>query len=137
MRLKLILSIFSGLLCLLVLNCDSNPYQQGKILYSNFCESCHMTDGSGLAGNIPPLVNADYLKNNQDKLACIIRYGQQGPIVVNDTTYNEAMPGVPQLTDFEIANVINYINHAWGNDYGFIQIDEVRESLKECEKTMQ
>lgn len=120
-------------ICFVVACSSSNPYKQGKILYENFCASCHMDDGSGLAANIPPLAGADYLKEAQELLPCIIRYGQQGPIVVNGVTYNNAMPGVPQLTDFEIANVINYINHAWGNDYGYMQIDEVQDILEECQ----
>jgi mono/diheme cytochrome c family protein len=92
-----------------------------------------MEDGSGLEGNIPPLAQADYLADHQDQLACIIRYGQQDSIQVNGVTYYNAMPGVPQLSDFEIANVINYINHSWGNDLGYIQIDEVRASLERCD----
>jgi hypothetical protein len=42
------------------------------------------------------------------------------------------MAGIPQLTDFEITNVINYINTAWGNDYGYTKITEVQEALKDC-----
>ena len=91
-----------------------------------------MDDGTGLEGNIPPLAGADYLTLYKSKLACIIRYGIQDTISVNGATYNNAMPGVPQLTDFEIANILNYINHAWGNDYGFVTIDEVRAGLEKC-----
>jgi mono/diheme cytochrome c family protein len=116
-----------------IYSCDENPYKQGAILYENFCASCHMDDGSGLLGNIPPLAQSDYLVKHQEELACIIRYGQQGEIVVNGKKYNNPMPGIPQLTDFEIANIINYINHAWGNDLGFYQIDEVRANLEQCE----
>ena len=76
-------------------------------MYGNFCASCHMDDGSGLRGRIPPLANSDYLKKYASELACIIRYGKTGEIEVNGKKYQEPMPGVPQLTDFEIANIIN------------------------------
>lgn len=125
--------IFSFLIAFCMYSCDETPYKQGAILYENFCASCHMDDGSGLAGNIPPLAQSDYLANHQKELACIIHNGQQGEIIVNGITYNNPMPGVPQLTDFEIANIINYINHAWGNELGFYQIDEVRTNLEQCE----
>ena len=55
-----------------------------------------------------------------------------GKITVNGKEYEQAMQGITRLSDFEIANVINYINQAWGNDYGFIQINEVRVSLENC-----
>jgi hypothetical protein len=42
------------------------------------------------------------------------------------------MVGIPQLSDFEITNVINYINSAWGNDYGYTKITEVQEALETC-----
>lgn len=91
-----------------------------------------MADGSGLEGVIPPLANADYLEKYRLDIACIIRKGQSGEIVVNGQKYNQEMAGIPQLTDFEITNVINYINTAWGNDYGYTKITEVQEALKDC-----
>ena len=93
-----------------------------------------MDDGSGLGGNIPPLANADYVRNSQEQIACIIRYGMEGEIMVNGRTYNQAMEGIPQLTDFEITNIINYINHAWGNDYGVVKLADVRSRLENCQE---
>lgn len=113
--------------------CQSQPYQQGEILYNNFCASCHMDDGTGLVGNIPPLAQADYLKNNPLMVACIINKGMTGPVEVNGQTYNQPMAAIPQLSEFEITNVINYINHAWGNDYGIVKLEDVRAQLKDCE----
>ncbi|MEN0006838.1 MAG: cytochrome c [Bacteroidota bacterium] len=135
MNIKSFLSLSTVLAaCLLVLtDCKETPYQQGKILYENFCASCHMDDGGGLTGNIPPLANADYVKQEQAQIACIIRYGQMGEVVVNGVTYNNPMPAVPQLSDFEITNVLNYINTSWGNDYGVVKLSEVRAALQACQ----
>lgn len=91
-----------------------------------------MADGKGLQGVIPPLAGADYLEKYRLEIACIIRKGQKGEIVVNGQTYNQEMVGIPQLSDFEITNVINYINSAWGNDYGYTKITEVQEALETC-----
>ncbi len=115
-----------------LMSCQENPFIQGEIMYENFCATCHMEDGKGLKGLIPPLANSDWLKNNQDILACSIRKGINDPIVVNGKTYELPMAGVTALTEFELANVINYINQAWGNDYGFVQINEVRDQLDAC-----
>ena len=113
-------------------SCKETPYAQGKILYENFCESCHMADGSGLETLIPPLVNSDFLEHHQSEIPCIIRKGQIGEITVNGKKYNQEMTAIPQLSDFEINNVMNYINSAWGNDYGYSKITDVQEALKEC-----
>ncbi len=113
-------------------SCQSNPYVHGQILYENFCANCHMEDGSGLIGNIPPLAGADFLKNYADQLPCIIRYGVQDTLVVNGQTYTTPMAGIPQLTDIEVTNVINYINHAWGNDNGFTRPTDVQVILEGC-----
>jgi mono/diheme cytochrome c family protein len=114
--------------------CQKNPYKQGEIMYGTYCANCHMDDGTGLRGRIPPLAQADYLKKKPEEIACIIRYGKTGPIIVNGKTYSEAMPGVRQLTDFEITNIINYIHQAWGNDYGYVKVQEVQAALENCKK---
>ena len=93
-----------------------------------------MEDGSGLGKNIPPLAKADFLTKHADQLACIIRYGIKEPVIVNGITYTTPMEGVPQLTDIEITNVINYINHSWGNDNGFTRPDVVQKALGNCKK---
>ncbi|GJM33281.1 MAG: hypothetical protein DHS20C18_22820 [Saprospiraceae bacterium] len=132
MYLKLsIFSIIIGVLAFLI-SCDSNPYKQGAILYENFCASCHMEDGVGLEGLIPPLAGADYLKNANLQTTCIIRKGISDTITVNGRQYTDPMAGIPQLSDFEITNIINYINQAWGNDFGYVKLEDVRETLENC-----
>lgn len=112
--------------------CERHPHQQGEILYTNFCVNCHMEDGTGLEGLIPPLANADFIQKYPAEVACIIRYGTADSLLVNGMAYANPMPGFPQLTDFEIANIINYMNQAWGNDFGFLRFDEVEKGLKAC-----
>jgi len=117
----------------MMVQCQQNPYAHGKIMYENFCVNCHMEDGTGLKGNIPPLAGADYLINHADKLPCIIRYGINEEMVVNGETYHAPMEGIPQLKEVEIANIINYINHEWGNNNGYTSIQAVRKQLETCE----
>ena len=117
-----------------LVDCNQKPYAHGKIMYENFCVNCHMEDGTGLIGNIPPLAGADYLTKNADKLACIIRYGITEEITVNGKNYTTPMAGVPQLKDVEIANIINYINHEWGNDNGYTTIQSVQKQLENCKR---
>ena len=111
-------------------SCESDPYRQGAILYENFCANCHGSDGNGLGKNIPPLVGSEVIKD-PITMGCIIRNGLSGEITVKGIKYNEKMPAVTRLSDFEIANVINYIQQKWGNQQ-YVQINTLQEGLKNC-----
>jgi mono/diheme cytochrome c family protein len=121
-------------------NCDSdtNTYKQGKILYDRYCANCHMEDGSGLKGLIPPLAKSDYLLAHRAELPCILLRGQQGKIVVNGVEYgNQEMPAIKRLTndpltDFEITNILNYVSTSMQNNEKIWTIDEVRAGLSTC-----
>ena len=36
-----------------------------------------------------------------------------------------------ELSEFQIVNILNYINQAWGNDYGRISVEDTRRWLAE------
>lgn len=129
---KIIRFSFLLLAVILTYQCQDRNHTQGKILYEYYCASCHMEDGKGLRGNIPPLADADYIRKDPVRMACIIRNGMKGEIVVNGTTYNNPMAGYPELTKYEIANIINYVNQAWNNDYGFANPQKIEAALKSC-----
>lgn len=127
------LYILFGLILLVPnFSCENEIYHQGRILYENFCQNCHMEDGTGLKGIIPPLKNSDFLYNNQEKLTCIIRKGITETILVNGKTYKQPMPGNPKLTQGDIANIINYINQAWGNKIKPVLYDDVLKQYETC-----
>ena len=111
---------------------DKIEYRQGGALYAAYCANCHMDDGTGLKGNIPPLANSDWLRDHQDELACVIYAGMEGEVVVNGVTYNAAMNGNPELKTTQVTNIMNYINHAWGNDYGFVSLPKAEAQLEKC-----
>lgn len=119
-------------------NCTTgNIYTQGKAIYEYKCANCHLPDGSGLVGNVPPLADADWLRTNTNEIACAIRYGIQGPLVVNGLKYNGVMAGHPELTEVEISNVINYMITEWYPDLQTLppnQIGPMIEACKDWEK---
>ena len=90
-----------------------------------------MDNGIGLAKLIPPLANSDYLRDNQDAIACILRNGQNGKVVVNGVEYNQEMPG-KKYTEVQITNITNYINNAWGNDFGVVSLNGITKDLRKC-----
>ena len=104
--------------------CFTNKQHQGERLYAQHCASCHGDQGQGIGQLIPPLAGADYLTQHPGQLACIVRVGLNGPIVVNGVGYNQLMLGVQdtathrQLSPAQITNLLNFVESHWGNHPG-------------------
>ena len=104
--------------------CFTNKQHQGERLYVEHCSGCHGEQGQGLGRLIPPLAHSDYLAAHPRQLACIVRRGLAGPIVVNGVAYNQLMLGVQdtashhQLTPAQVTNLLNFMESHWGNQPG-------------------
>lgn len=96
---------------------------RGAGLYNNFCASCHLAGGEGIQGVFPPLKDSDWLRDNQKQSIHAIKYGLKGPIEVNGVEYDNLMPALG-LSNEEVADIMNYINNSWGNNYGAIITEE-------------
>ncbi|GAB3199527.1 mono/diheme cytochrome c family protein [Pontibacter aydingkolensis] len=120
-----------GLVLTTLTQCFTNKKNEGQRLYETNCQSCHMEDGSGLRGVIPPISGADYLEQHRDELACLIRHGIDGPITVNGIEYNKPMPGV-DLREDQITNLLNYIQTNFGNNNARYTMPEVEKQLETC-----
>ena len=104
--------------------------KRGNAVYSDFCISCHLPNGKGVQNIYPPLANSDYLKANRYASIKGLKYGLKGEITVNGVQYNKYMPPMGLSAD-EIADVMNFSNHSWGNSYGkIVTIEEVSEIKK-------
>lgn len=88
--------------------------QRGSEIYADFCATCHLEKGEGVANTFPPLAESDYLVKNREASIRGVKYGQQGEIVVNGVTYNSVMAPLG-LEDEEVADVMNYVMNSWGN----------------------
>jgi mono/diheme cytochrome c family protein len=99
---------------------------EGILLYRTHCTNCHQTDGKGLQALYPPIADSDYLAQ-KDSVIHLIRYGKQGRILVNGKPYNRPMPANKQLSDLEIAEIVTYIYHQWGNQQTITTADEVKK----------
>lgn len=93
-----------------------------------------MEDGTGLAELYPPLNGSDYLMNNKEELPYIMRYGIEGPLVVNGLEFDIPMSGIPELSAVEISNITNYILSAWTNKLGTMSFEDVMVSLNKEQK---
>ncbi len=124
LSISLILAFFTG--------CGER-YPQGKALYDAQCAWCHMSDGTGLEGIYPSLVDREDLRQQLWRIPCAIRYGVYDSLRVGDDTFSLVMMGFPELTDAEVSNISNYIA------LSFLKLQEgpyneraVVEMLKRC-----
>lgn len=99
---------------------------RGKELYMSYCLTCHMQNGEGIPGSFPPLANADYLMEDAERSISQIINGASGEMKVNGVVYNNVMPGF-DMTDREVADVLNYIRNSWGNRGEMITQEQVHE----------
>jgi mono/diheme cytochrome c family protein len=139
MRKYIIKSIFFLSVLAIIISCqnqDEIDYQnyitKGKELYQARCQNCHGANGEGLGELTPALTDSVYLKNNKDRLACIIKNGLNEPITINGKEYHEKMPGYNDLADIDIAKIIVYITNSFGNNQGFKNYKTVSEDLNNC-----
>ncbi|HBH24820.1 MAG TPA: cytochrome C [Cytophagales bacterium] len=107
---------------------------KGRRIYETNCSNCHQPDGAGLGKLYPPLMASDYLSiDSLNRVACLIKYGMEGPIVVNGKEYNQLMPANTQLNNLDIAEVMTYIYNEFGGQTTIITQHDVRKYLDECD----
>ncbi|WP_148232094.1 c-type cytochrome [Maribacter sp. HTCC2170] len=116
---KYLTIVYLGLVLGLVMLFFQDPeleesIERGSEIYADFCVTCHMPNGEGVAHTFPPLANSDYLKLNREASIRGIKYGQDGELIVNGVTYNNTMAPLG-LEDEEVADVMNFILNSWGN----------------------
>jgi len=92
----------------------------GARTFESTCRVCHQDNGQGIAGAFPPLtenVTALFAQpNGRGYLVRALLFGLTGPIIVNGTAFNSAMPPWQQLSDEEIAAVLDHVLTSFGND---------------------
>ncbi|HEX7004402.1 MAG TPA: cytochrome c [Trueperaceae bacterium] len=89
----------------------------GAQIYGS-CSGCHQANGQGIPGAFPPLAGhaADLYATDPEYLAQVVLFGLQGPITVDGAQYNGVMPTWGgQLSDAQIAAVLNYVLSSWTN----------------------
>ncbi|HYK76091.1 MAG TPA: cbb3-type cytochrome c oxidase subunit II [Daejeonella sp.] len=99
----------------------------GNALYATHCQSCHQANGEGLKGAFPPLKGSlIVLDESPEKMIDIIMNGY------NARPGFAVMPPIgttSNLTDAEIAAIINHERSSWGNNARNIPHEEVKKIL--------
>lgn len=116
-----------------------DPLRVGEKFYTANCATCHQADGNGQPGVYPPLAGSEYVQTEGDfresHLVLLVLHGMSGPVTVQGSTYNGAMPNWnEQLNDEQIASILTYIRQAWGNTAGPISPEGVALMRSEVER---
>ena len=133
--------IKTGCCCLILLTllaCGSKDpkfqqyFVEGQQLYLQHCSNCHQKNGKGLGLVYPPLAPSDFMDQHFEDVVCLMKKGRTGEISVNGDVYNQPMPGVPSLTELEIAEIATYIYNSWGRERGLVPVAEAGKILQSC-----
>ena len=107
----------------------------GGNLYSQNCASCHGSNGEGVSGAFPPLVNSEWVTGNKSMPIRIVLHGLEGEIDVQGQTYQGIMPSFKaRLSAAEIAAILNYIREQSGGDFSEITQNDVIQVSKNYSK---
>ena len=82
-----------------------------------------------MPGVFPPLADSEWVKGAPTVLTQRVLHGINGPITVKGQKYEGAMPAfAEQLSDAELAAVLSFIRHEWGNDVQAINPELVAQA---------
>lgn len=84
-------------------------FARGEEVYNKVCLVCHQANGQGLPPAFPSLVGADMVLNDKQAHIELVYNGKVGTAM---QAFKE------QLNPVDLAAVIHYERHAWGNDSG-------------------
>jgi len=93
---------------------ETVDYSAGETIYKNKCMACHQENGEGVDPSFPALKGTVADIN----------------IVVNGKEGTAMAAFKDQLSDQELADVVNYVNHAWGNNADAVTLENVTEAKK-------
>jgi cytochrome c551 len=126
------------MVCLLFFSCSQRDpkfqqyYVQGEQLYIKHCSNCHQKNGKGLGLVYPPLDQSDFLDKNFEQTICLMKQGVSGELLVNGKNFNQPMPGIPNLTDLEVAEIATYIYNTWTHQRGLIDVKQTEKIIRSC-----
>lgn len=109
-------------------------FPKGAKLFQSVCQTCHGMDGGGIHSLAPPLNNSNWVNGDKNTLISIVLYGLNGPVKVAEKVYqapeiNGEMPGIgnnSDISDDDVAQVLNYIRNSWSNHGQKISINDVK-----------
>ncbi len=111
---------------------NAQSVNNGLTLFETNCSACHQKTGEGMANMYPPLKGSDLLKKNPTQIACIIKNGLNGKLVVNGKEYNNVMAPLAGLSAQEVADISNYVLNNFNQLDTYVDADKVTKLWENC-----
>ena len=93
--------------------------ETGQSLYNDNCAACHQKSGLGIKGAFPALAGDKVVQSPPATAAIVLLNGRGGmPAFKSD------------LTDAQLAAVLNYIRTSWGNKAGAASVADIAADRK-------
>ncbi|MBN8833521.1 MAG: cytochrome-c oxidase [Niastella sp. SCN 39-18] len=106
----------------------------GQALYTANCQSCHQSNGEGLAGAFPPLKGSKIVDG--DDLNIYVGIIMHGYDARAEYGVMPAIGTTMKFTENEIAAIINYERSSWGNNGKQVTPDEIKKALDSVNTTL-
>jgi len=88
---------------------------KGKLVYDQYCLSCHQADGGGVPNMNPPLERSTWVAGDKKVLINILLNGFNQKVLIDGDYYSNTMPAQSALTDQQIADVLTFVRNNFGN----------------------
>lgn len=99
--------------------------EAGKLVYAQYCLTCHQADGGGVQNMNPPLTNTSYVNGDKAKLVAVLLNGLNH-VEIDGETYSNVMPSFSYLKDKQIADALTYVRNSFGNKKSIITAADVK-----------
>jgi len=103
---------------------------RGEQIYKEKCLACHQANGQGLPSAFPTLVGSDFLLNQTVLAVSQVLNGSEKVPSAKTVKYPAPMPPQADTKEDAVA-VINYVLNNFGNDGGYITLDDVADIVIE------
>jgi mono/diheme cytochrome c family protein len=100
----------------------------GAQLYGANCASCHGASGAGVPGTFPSLAGDPVVtaKDPSEHIRVVLRGLHGKPI--RGASYAAQMPAFPQLSDADLAALVDHERTSWGNNAPIVTPDAVKRA---------
>ncbi len=123
----LLAPVFLIAVCALSQSTEPAPERMvaGAKIYTNTCASCHMVDGSGVPNMQPALGGDAVVAGDPNILIRVVLDGPAKVLPADRPIFSSTMPPFYQLSDQDVADVLNYIRQEYGTKASAIEPSQV------------
>ena len=105
----------------------SSRFDAGKMVYDRNCKVCHQVNRMGIPKIYPPIKNTKRVNGDKGYLIDVVLNGLSKEIKVEGVKYKGVMASYKNLSDQQIADVINYIRSDGDGATDMVNVSEVQQ----------